>query len=172
MNLTPFDGQDVIKTTIAVTNAGDGLSDTMKVEPKEFHLGETVYVVLECEVSKVRFEPIKDTDALSRVHVLRAGNATIVEADLVKPMVDAMAERVLEAKEAEQGIRRLPMDQRSLAMEHELGGHFDGLVEGCPPCDEEAAAVEAEDMAARDALHDARIANAPETAEPEADAEA
>ena len=44
---------------------------------------------------------------LSRVHTLKAGTATIVDADLVQEQVQAMAERVLAAKEAEAGIVRL-----------------------------------------------------------------
>ncbi len=48
--LTSFDGRDVIKTTIAITKAGDGLSDALKVDPQEFSLGDEVVVVLKCEV--------------------------------------------------------------------------------------------------------------------------
>lgn len=141
--LTPFDGLDVLRTTISVTNAGDGLSDSMKVDPQEFHHGDRVYVVLECEVAKVRFDPVKDTDALTRVHVLRAGNATIVEADLVKPMVDAMADRIQRAKEDEAGIARLFDDEKQM-QEHAAGEHADALVPGCGACDEEVRRAEAE----------------------------
>jgi len=141
MTITPdlgaFDGKDVLRTTIAVTNAGDGLSDALKVDPKLLHLDDKVYVVLECDVAKIRFEPIKDTDALSRVHVLKAGTATLVDADLVRDQLNEQAERILRAKEAEAGITRLPYNDE-LQAQHDLGEHADGRVAGCPECDEEA----------------------------------
>jgi hypothetical protein len=138
-DLGNFDGKDVLRTTIAVTNAGDGLSEALKVDPKLMHLDEKVYVVLECEVAKVRFEPIKDTDAVSRVHVLRAGNATLVDSDLVVEQLAEQAERIQRAKEAEAGISRLPYADE-LEAQHAGGGHADGRVAGCPPCDDEARA--------------------------------
>lgn len=141
--LGTFDGQEVLRTTIAVTNAGDGLSEALKVEPALLHLGDKVYVVLECEVSKIRFDPIKDTDAVSRVHTLRAGNASIVDEALVKPMVDEMAARIQAAKEAEQGI--VPMfDDERLMEAHAKGEHADRLVPGCGACDEEQRRADAE----------------------------
>jgi len=142
-DLGTFDDRDVLRTTIAVTNAGDGLSDALKVDPKLMHLGEKVYVVLECEVAKVRFDPIKDTDALSRVHVLKAGTATLVDADLVRAQLDEQAERILRAKEAEAGISRLPYNDE-LQAQHDLGEHAE-LVPGCPDCDTEAELAADED---------------------------
>lgn len=71
-DLQPFEGRDVLGTTIAVTQAGDGLSKAMSVDPVEIPLGAIVHVVLECEVSKIRHEEIKDTDGVQRVHILRA----------------------------------------------------------------------------------------------------
>jgi len=136
-DLGTFDDRDVLRTTIAVTNAGDGLSDALKVDPQLMHLGDKVYVVLECEVAKVRFDPIKDTDALSRVHVLKAGTATLVDADLVRAQLDEQAERIQRAKEAEAGITRLPYNDE-LQAQHDLGEHADERVAGCPECDEEA----------------------------------
>lgn len=144
--LSPFDGRDVLRSTIMVTKAGDGLSEAMKIDPQEFHHGERVYVVLECEVSKVRFDPIKDTDALSRVHVLAAGNAAIVDEQLVRQVLDEQADRVQAAREAAAGVQRIPWEGDELdavVAAHEAGEHRE-LVEGCPECDEEVAALEAE----------------------------
>lgn len=99
VRLTEFEGHEVLSATIAITNAGDGLSKAMEVDPIEFEHGERVYVVLECEVAKIRFDPIPDTEkGLQRVHVLRAGDATIVEADLVKNYLSAQRKRIEDAK--------------------------------------------------------------------------
>lgn len=148
--LQPFDGRDVLRTAIAVTNAGDGLSDAMSVDPRELHVGETVYLLIEAEVAKIRFESIKDTEALARVHVLRAGTATFMEADQAEQAIDTMRDRVLKAKEAERGISRLPYDddgEHGLA--HARGEHAEGLVTGCPVCQHETDQLAAEEADAR-----------------------
>lgn len=104
--LHPFDGRDVLRSTIAVTNAGDGLSEAMAIEPREFSLDERVYVVLECTVSKVLFKelPEKDGDGLVRTHTLAARAATIVDADLVHDQIKAQKDRIREAREKAAGV--------------------------------------------------------------------
>lgn len=102
--LTPFDGKQVLNATVAIRNAGDGLSSAMQVEPVELHHGETIFIVIEAQVEKVRFDPIKDTQALQRVHMLKAGTAVMVDEDLVRAHLDAMALRI----EEHAGITRLP----------------------------------------------------------------
>lgn len=151
--LSPFDGRDVLRSTIAITKAGDGLSEAMKIAPQEFHHGERVFVVLETTVGKVRFDPIKDTEALSRVHVLEAGLSTIVSEALVREVLDSQAETIRLAQEAAAGIKRLPWDgdeEAAVVAAHEEGEHASGLVEGCPACDEEQNASEAEAAAAEE----------------------
>lgn len=134
--LGKFDGREVLKTSIAVTNAGDGLSAALKVDPKLLHLDATVYVVLQCEVAKVRFEGlgVKDSDGLCRVHTLRAGAATLVDRDLVVEQLETQAERIKLAKEEEAGVRRL-MDkgEDQLLQEHGDGEHPDP-VPNCLAC--------------------------------------
>ena len=105
--LGSFDGREVIKATVAITRAGDGLSAALAVDPQALDLGDKVYVVLECEVGKVSFEPVKDTQHLARVHTLRTQGATLVDEDLVRKHLDEMQVRIEEA----QGVSRLPMGE-------------------------------------------------------------
>jgi hypothetical protein len=110
MGLTPFEDRDVVGTAIAVTNAGDGLSAAMKIQPAELHLGDTVYIVLETTVTKVRHEPADKNEPdgeVVRMHVLRAGTAVIVERKLVGKLLDAQAARIRKAAEDEAGILHL-----------------------------------------------------------------
>lgn len=136
-DLGDFEGMPVTGTTIKVTNAGDGLSQAMKVDPEIMHQGETRYVVLECEVAKVTFEPRNkerlDGDQV-RVHVLKAGTATLIDADAVSKAIEAQRERILLMMEEEQGVQRLTAMQDA----HDAGKHK-SLVEGCMQCEEEAA---------------------------------
>lgn len=100
-DLTPFEGLDVIGTTIAIRNAGDGLSAAMEVEPTELHHGETVHVVLECLVEKIRHDPVDKSRADGpqiRVHMLKAGRATMIDADTVTAALDAQQAKIDAAK--------------------------------------------------------------------------
>jgi len=101
----PFEGEDVLSTSIKITNAGDGLSQAMSIENEILHRKEVVYVVLECEVTKVGFVPMKDTkEGAIREHVLKAGRATLVDGTLVADLLDAQDRKIEEAA----GVQRLP----------------------------------------------------------------
>ena len=102
-----FEGRDVIGTRIAITRAGDGLSQALAIEPAELSIGDTVYVVLECTVSKVTHEPVKDTDSLTRVQTLQAGTATLVDKALVADVLQEQRDRLDEAR----GIQRLDFEE-------------------------------------------------------------
>lgn len=103
--LSPFENHEVVGTTISITNAGDGLSEAMKIDPVEWEHGEKVFVLLETEVAKVRFDPSKDnSENLVRVHVLKAGTATVMDAGKAKPMIAAQKKKIEEAE----GIEQLP----------------------------------------------------------------
>jgi len=104
--LTQFEGRDVLQATIKVTNAGDGLSQAMQIAPDEHHLGDTVYLVIEAEVSKVNYEELSDTGALKRVHTFKAGNATMVEGQLVAKVLEDQKLAIEKAK----GVERIPFE--------------------------------------------------------------
>lgn len=107
-DLSPFEARPVVRTKVAVTNAGDGLSEAMAVDPVELSIGDEVYIVLAAQVSKVRFEEIKDSTSLARVHVLRAGTAALVDETIVADYLAKQRSRIEEA----QGIVRLPMEEQ------------------------------------------------------------
>lgn len=104
--LTPFEGKPVLSTTVAIRKAGDGLSAALKVDPEELHHGETVYVVLETRVEKVRFDEAKDGDGFVRVHMLATENATIVDETIVGAHIAEQKKRIREAA----GEYELPLD--------------------------------------------------------------
>ena len=106
--LTPFEDRDVAAASIKITNAGDGLSEALAIAPAEYHQGDRVYVVLETEVAKVTYEPIRKSDDLRRVHTLRAGVGTIVDEALVRKVVETQRKANTLAREAAAGVVRLP----------------------------------------------------------------
>jgi hypothetical protein len=110
--LKRFEGKDVMAATIAVTGAGDGLSEAMDVGPTEYHQGDTVYTVMEHVVSKVTYEDMPKMDgALRRKHTFKTQHATVVDGQSVaaaltehKRLVAIKREKDEEAK----GVHVLP----------------------------------------------------------------
>ncbi len=113
----------------------------MKIDPQQFHAGERLYVVLECDVAKIRFDPIASGDEMvgwRRTHVLAAQAATFVDADLVAEAIASQKRKIQLANEAAAGIGRLAFDGDDEAVKaHDEGLHASGLVPGCPKCDAE-----------------------------------
>lgn len=113
-NLQPFDGREVVRSTIAIRNAGDGLSAAMAVDPQEYHHGQEVTIILRGVVDKVRFDQLDADDedsALVRVHSIKAGVAVIADDATAKNVQGALArqeDRITKAIEAAKGIQRLP----------------------------------------------------------------
>lgn len=109
--LSDFDGRTVGATTIKVTNAGDGLSEALKVDPTEFHLNDEVIVVLRTIVAKVEhhaMSPDDDFGSLVRSHTLKATEATIVDRDLVEVQLRQQADRIRKARETAAGVHPIP----------------------------------------------------------------
>lgn len=130
--LTKFEGRKVDAVGLEIRNAAGGLNESMKVDPVELHIDEEITVVLRCAVTKVRHDPLKDTDGLRRVHILTASDATIIADELVADALDEQKRRIEEVL----GVKRLPIE---LVAAHEEGEHAGGLVDGCPMCDQEQA---------------------------------
>ena len=108
--LGKFEGQNVLTTSIAIRNAGDGLSKAMAVDPEKLTLGQRLFVIIETEVVDVHHKPVVNTNGLERVHVCRAVSATTTDEDLVRDQLDEQAERIQLAREEEEGVQRLPKD--------------------------------------------------------------
>jgi hypothetical protein len=106
MTLNAYEGFDVVQASIKVTNAGDGLSQAINVDPVEYHVGDVVHVVLETVVSRISYETIKDTEVLKRVHTLRAGSGTIVDESYARGVLAAQEIAIERAK----GVVRLDLD--------------------------------------------------------------
>lgn len=143
-NLTPFEDSEVLAVGIEVRNAAGGLNEAMSIDPVELHKGDEITVVLRCVVDKIRFDGIKDTNGLRRVHILHANDAAIVDDDVVSEALDRQSDRIRKAKEEASGMIRLPYAE-DLQEAHAAGDHAGGLVEGCPDCDAEVAAAANDD---------------------------
>ena len=92
--LTPFEGQPVHAVALAIRNTGDGLSAAMDVDPVELHHGDIVDVVLRCEVDKIRYDELRDSDGLKRVQMLKAVRATLIDSDVVNEAFAEQSKRI------------------------------------------------------------------------------
>lgn len=101
--LHKFEGREVIGTKIALTNAGDGLSQAMAIEPVELRSGTKVFLLMEAEVGKITFDPVKDSDVFVRVQQLKAGTATLVDKEFAGNLLEEQRARI----EAAKGVQRL-----------------------------------------------------------------
>lgn len=107
--LATFDGRDVIRSQVKVAGAGKAITELLSIEPTEFHHGDLVHVVIECEVSAVGFPPVvKGIDLLARLHTLTTIRAAIIDDHMALPVLDTAADRLARAREQAQGIVRIP----------------------------------------------------------------
>lgn len=106
VDLGEFDGRDVLTTSVKVTRAGDGLSEALGVDPQLLHHGDRGAIVIEYEVDKITFDPIKDTAGLNRVHTLKAMRGTLISLDEVQEKLDEQTRRIEEAE----GVLQLDLD--------------------------------------------------------------
>ncbi len=141
-DLGDYDGKDIIRTSIIIRNTGDGLSEAMAIAPQVLHIGDEGYALIKFKVVDHHHPEIKGTDCLELKQILKAGIATIVDADFAQEKIDAQAERIQRAKDAAKGQGSLSTEL--LEKQHAEGEHAAGLVEGCPPCSAEQDALEAE----------------------------
>src|SRR5262245_20036556 len=92
--LHDVEGKPVHMATIKIVGAGDGLSKALAIDPEEYHQGDRAYVVLECTMLRLGFEPVSPalpSGPQVRVHTFKAGTAAIVERSLVGKIIDEQA---------------------------------------------------------------------------------
>jgi hypothetical protein len=106
--LASFEGSPVTAVGVEIRNAGGGLSEALDVDPIVLHGGDTVYVVMRCDVTGVNHQPIKgDEGNWKRVHVMRATDATILDSSAVRKAIDSQRDRIRREHERRKGVEHL-----------------------------------------------------------------
>lgn len=149
IDLGTFEGMQVLNAAVEIPNAAGGLREPMQLDPRLIHHGDEGYLILKYKARKVRFDPIKDTNALTRVTVLDVVEGMFTEEEVVAHHLAAQAERLAEAKAAqeaaEKGMEPMPFPTDEELLEaHKAGDHASGLQPGCVECDLEVATADAE----------------------------
>ena len=147
--LSPFEGTPVIATSIEVPGLSGGLNDALRVDPVEMHMEDEGVLIIKGAVKKIRFDPVKDSECVERVHIWRVVEATVVDESVVADILEAQRQRiqaaVIEAEKRE-GIHRLPLaevgdeddPEQVMTLQHNAGAHQDGLRRDCALCALEA----------------------------------
>jgi hypothetical protein len=109
MALPKFEKQPVSQAAVKITNAGDGLSEAMRLAPDALELGEEVWVVLKGEVTRVAHQRGTKDDGLTlvRVHTVKASDVALVAKDAVQELLHAEQDRIAKLREEEEGVQRL-----------------------------------------------------------------
>lgn len=112
--LTPYFGREVTQAKIEIRNVGGGLQEALKFDPVELDHGEERWVALKVHVAALRFDEVKDSECLARVHIMRPVDDQISFLDddpklvgLVEKHIDGRVEKIRIAREREAGILTL-----------------------------------------------------------------
>lgn len=115
-----YEGSNEIASKIQVMKAGDGLSTPLAAEPRGWHRGERLPILLWTTVTKIRYDPATEGSGVIRVHIVDTEEASVldhVDQSLLDDLMASQRERVAEyeaqvaaEKEAAKGIQKLDAD--------------------------------------------------------------
>lgn len=106
--LGEFEGAPVTQVGVEIRNASGGLNDALEVDPVVLHGGDTVWVVLQCDVTAINHKPVKGAEGnWQRVHVMRATDVTLMDAPAVKKAINDQRSRIQKYREAQKGVQRM-----------------------------------------------------------------
>lgn len=106
--LSDFEGTPVVKSTIAIAKAGDGLSEALEINPQEMHVGDEGFFILRAGVRRVIHKPF-DTlgNELVREHTMDTIEIVQVDKAEVDELLRDRLDKVRKAAEEKRGIQRL-----------------------------------------------------------------
>jgi hypothetical protein len=115
LQLPAFEGESVSGAKVKIVGAGDGLSEALKVTPEALHIDDEVFYVLRGTVTQISH--VSKDDEVTRVHTVKAGAITKVDADLATRMLADAADALERAKAEAQGQLLLDAENDALAKE-------------------------------------------------------
>lgn len=117
LRLPSFERKPVKKITVKVTNAGDGLSEALRFEPRPLRIGEEVDILIRGRVVAINHKNTADEGddvEIERVQTIKAAEVAFVDREDAEPLLKAANERMHEhrlneslAADAERGQERL-----------------------------------------------------------------
>lgn len=104
-----FESEDVLAARLRIRGAGTGLNGALDLAPILHRRGDTIHVLLELNVDKVYFEPLKDVDgAVARVHDCVTVAGTIIDDAKGSKLLASTKKAIAKAQEEAEGVQRIP----------------------------------------------------------------
>lgn len=107
-DLGEYRGHDIIRTSIKLTKAGDGLSKALGIAPHVYEQGDELMVLVKVKVGQHAHKLIPDTECLELVQEFEAQTATIVSGQQYERTLSTAENRQRKAQEEAKGIQRVP----------------------------------------------------------------
>lgn len=154
-DLGTYKGRPVLGMRGKLTNTGDGLSESLAIEPADLAQGDRAFILCEVTVEDHTYKRLKDTAGDSLIVTFKADTMTLVDASFAEKYIDEQKEKNLLAREADAGVSRLwknapkSTDEPDLVEHHNAGRHAGRMVAGCPECDAELNAMAEEGHGAK-----------------------
>lgn len=113
--LPDFEDGLVELSQIRITNAGDGLSEALKIAPRALHIDDEVAILIRGRVTQVNHRK-KDSrdgedDTIVRVHTVKALAATEIEMEHAKKILVAAADNLARRKAELEGQMQIEADE-------------------------------------------------------------
>ncbi len=114
--LPTFEENAVTISRVKIVNAGDGLSEALKVDPVALFLDDDAYYVLQGKVTGVAH--IIDKDGITcRVHTIKAGSIAPVDMETASKAIQTYAEETERLRAEQAGQLALGAEQAAEARE-------------------------------------------------------
>lgn len=121
--LGTYQDEPVLKTTIKLTKAGDGLSKSLAIAPQLLPIGSKGMLLVAYEVVAHNHKHIKDVEAFEVTQTLEAQIVTVVDDRSSERKIERQRRALEKAEQARKGVERL-RDQSG--EELEVDGDLDG----------------------------------------------
>ena len=111
-----FEENAVSVSRVKIVNAGDGLSEALKVDPVALFLDDEVYYVLQGKVTSVAH--VVDKDGItSRVHTIKADGIAPIDQETARKAIQTAAEETERIRAEQAGQLALGAEQAALEKE-------------------------------------------------------
>lgn len=114
--LRDFEGRHIARATVKITNAGDGLSEALAIQPEEIELDEDRSYVLQGKCVRVSIEVDKNGVA-SRVHTIKTHGISPIDPKIAAKAIGQYRDETERAKAEAQGQMMLGEEQAAASRE-------------------------------------------------------
>lgn len=121
--LGTYQDEPVLKTTIKLTKAGDGLSKSLAIAPQLLPIGSKGMLLVAYEVTAHNHKRIKDVEAFEVNQTLEAQTVTVVDDKSSERKIERQRRALEKAEKSRRGVERLrDQEGEELDVDADLAG--------------------------------------------------